>query len=214
MVWSLYPASAILHPQSDTQQLFAAFTKFYEGQCRLDQQVTKKTLVPITLVTGGAKSGKSRFAEELVTATRRPRYYIATAQVWDDEMQVKVDAHRDDRGGNWHTIEAPRDVAAALAQVPGDAVVLLDCATMWLTNCMLADADMKAEAEVLLAALSACKAPVVVVTNELGWSIVPDNALARRFRDAQGRLNQQLGAQADLVVAVISGLPLVLKGTL
>lgn len=168
----------------------------------------------LTIVTGGAKSGKSRFAETLVLATGRPRTYIATAQAWDDEMHSKIAAHREDRGAGWHTVEAPRDVAAALASVAADGVVLLDCATMWLTNALLAEADLDAESTALLAALATCPAPVVVVTNELGWSIVPDNALARRFRDAQGRLNQRLAAQADLVVAVISGLPLALKGTL
>lgn len=176
--------------------------------------MTKNTLPALTIVTGGAKSGKSRFAEALVAGLDRPRIYIATAQVWDDEMRAKVDAHRKDRGPDWHTIEAPRNVVTALAQVPADAVVLLDCATMWLTNCMLAESDLEAEISAVLVALAACPAPVVVVTNELGWSIVPDNALARRFRDAQGRLNQQLAAQAGLVVAVISGLPLALKGTL
>ncbi|WP_050525169.1 bifunctional adenosylcobinamide kinase/adenosylcobinamide-phosphate guanylyltransferase [Pseudorhodobacter ferrugineus] len=168
----------------------------------------------LTLVTGGAKSGKSRFAEGLVVQSGRPRVYIATAQIWDEEMRVKVDTHREGRGPNWQTVEAPRDVGAALATVSPDAVVLLDCATMWLTNVMLADGDIEAEAAGMLAALAACPAPVVVVTNELGWSIVPDNALARRFQNAQGRLNQQLAAQAGLVVAVISGLPVVLKGAL
>lgn len=176
--------------------------------------MTKKTISRLTLVTGGAKSGKSRFAESLVVGSGRPKVYVATAQVWDDEMRVKVDTHRHDRGPDWHTVEAPRDVGAALSTVPSDAVVLLDCATMWLTNVMLADGDMTAEAAALLAALTTCPAPVVVVTNELGWSIVPDNALARRFQNAQGQLNQQLAAQADLVVTVISGLPLVLKGKL
>jgi adenosylcobinamide kinase/adenosylcobinamide-phosphate guanylyltransferase len=176
--------------------------------------VTKNFLPPLTIVTGGAKSGKSRYAEGLATATNRPRIYIATARVWDDEIRDKVAAHRSDRGTDWHTIDAPRDVAAALALVPSESVVLLDCATMWLSNCMLDEADLEAETAVLLAALAACPAPVVVVTNELGWSIVPDNALARRFQNAQGRLNQQLAAQAGLVVAVISGLPLTLKGTL
>ncbi len=172
----------------------------------------------LTIVTGGAKSGKSRFAEARVVATGRPKIYIATAQAWDDEMRAKIAAHRTDRGAGWHTIEAPRDVATALGAVDADAVVLLDCATMWLTNTMLAEADpgadLETEIDALLRALQACPAPVVVVTNELGWSIVPENALARRFRDAQGRLNQRLAAQADLVVAVISGLPLALKGRL
>lgn len=176
--------------------------------------MTKNTPPPLTLVTGGAKSGKSRFAEGLIVASGRARFYIATAHIWDDEMRNKVDAHRQDRGDGWQTIEAPRDVAAALAQVPPSAVVMLDCATMWLTNTMLAEADVEAETDALFVALAECPAPVVVVTNELGWSIVPENTLARRFRDAQGRLNQQLAARADVVVAVISGLPLALKGTL
>lgn len=168
----------------------------------------------LALVTGGAKSGKSRFAEGLVVPDGGRRIYIATARIWDDEMRAKVATHLADRGAGWHTLEAARDVGAALAEVaPGDAV-LLDCATMWLTNAMLDGADLNAEVSGLLAALAACPAPVVVVTNELGWSIVPDNALARRFQNAQGQLNQQLAAQAGLVVAVISGLPLVLKGSL
>lgn len=173
----------------------------------------KTCLPPLTLITGGAKSGKSRFAEGLTTGADR-RIYIATAQVWDEEMRAKIDAHRADRGTGWTTIEAPHDIGAALSGVkPGD-VVLLDCATMWLTNVMLAETDLTAEVDKLLAALATSPAPVVVVTNELGWSIVPDNALARRFRDAQGRLNQHLAERAGLVVAVISGLPLVLKGAL
>tara|TARA_R110002096_G_scaffold136122_3_gene288443 strand:+ start:8095 stop:8610 length:516 start_codon:yes stop_codon:yes gene_type:complete len=168
----------------------------------------------LTVVTGGAKSGKSRFAEGLVAQTGRPRCYIATAEARDAEMRARIAAHRADRGQGWRTLEAPRDVARALAGAGPDEVVLLDCATLWLTNVMLAEADLEAAVEGLLTALTACPAPVVVVTNELGWSVVPDNALARHFRDAQGRLNQRLAARAELVVAVISGLPLVLKGAL
>lgn len=173
-----------------------------------------RALPPLTLVTGGAKSGKSRFAEALVSATGRPRVYIATAEAWDAEMAAKIAAHRADRGPDWTTIDAPRDVAAALAQAGDGAVVLLDCATMWLSNALLAEADLAQETGALIAALADCAAPVVVVTNEVGWSLVPENALGRRFREAQGRLNQQLAERAGLVVAVISGLPLVLKGRL
>jgi adenosylcobinamide kinase / adenosylcobinamide-phosphate guanylyltransferase len=168
----------------------------------------------LTLVTGGARSGKSRFAEGLVTATQRPRVYIATAQAWDDEMRSRIADHRNQRGADWTTLDAPYDLAGALRGVDGGAVVLVDCLTLWLTNVMLAEADIAAESAALLEALAACPAPVTVVTNELGWSIVPENALARRFRDAQGRLNQQIAAQADRVITVISGLPLVLKGSL
>nr|WP_152825833.1 bifunctional adenosylcobinamide kinase/adenosylcobinamide-phosphate guanylyltransferase [Fertoeibacter niger] len=178
------------------------------------QETVSIALPPLTLVLGGARSGKSGLAERLVSATGRPRIYIATAEAWDDEMRDRIAAHRSDRGGGWDTREAPHDLAGALVQVPAGAVVLLDCATLWLTNRMLADADLVAEGAGLLAALAGCAAPVVVVSNEVGWSIVPENALARRFRDVQGRLNQQLAGQAGLVVAVMAGLPLVLKGAL
>jgi adenosylcobinamide kinase/adenosylcobinamide-phosphate guanylyltransferase len=164
------------------------------------------------LVIGGARSGKSRFAEGLIAATGRPKRYIATADAWDDEMRARIAAHQQDRGAGWRTVEAPRALAAALADVGPDEAVLVDCATLWLTNHMLSGSDPDAESAALLAALAACAAPVVMVTNDVGGGIVPDNALARRFRDVQGRLNQQLAAQAGLVVTVIAGLPLVLKG--
>ena len=164
------------------------------------------------MVIGGARSGKSRFAEQIVTATGRPRVYIATAEAWDDEMRQRIATHRTDRGPDWHTIEAPHDLPGALAGVAAGSVVLVDCATLWLTNRMLAEADLAAETATLIATLETCPAPVVVVTNELGWSIVPENALARRFRDAQGRLNQALAAASGLAVAVIAGLPVTLKG--
>ncbi|MFT4150694.1 MAG: bifunctional adenosylcobinamide kinase/adenosylcobinamide-phosphate guanylyltransferase [Paracoccaceae bacterium] len=171
-------------------------------------------LPALTLVIGGARSGKSRLAEGLVVTTGRPRRYIATAEAWDDEMRARIDRHRADRGAGWITVEAPHDLPAALASAqPGEAI-LLDCATLWLTNLMLADRDMSKETHRLLAALSACPAPVVVVSNEVGWGIVPENALARTFRDEQGWLNQRLAAEAGLVVTVMAGLPMVLKGVL
>lgn len=129
-------------------------------------------------------------------------------------MRDRIATHRQDRGDGWDTVDAPLDLAGALAAVPADAAVLVDCATLWLTNHMLAEHDLALETGRLLAALAACAAPVVVVSNEVGWGIVPDNALARRFRDAQGRLNQQMAAQADLVVGVMAGLPFALKGRL
>lgn len=168
----------------------------------------------LSLVVGGARSGKSRLAERLVTGTGKRRHYIATAQAWDSEMRAKIAAHQADRGADWLTHEAPRDVAAVLAQVPPEDVVLLDCATLWLTNALLAEADMAAECAGLLEALGSCAALVVVVSNEVGWGIVPDNALARAFREHQGRLNQQIAAQAGLVLGVMAGLPMVLKGQL
>ena len=172
------------------------------------------SLPALTLVIGGARSGKSTFAEGLVTATTRSRRYIATAEAWDDEMRDRIARHREDRGGDWITVEAPLDLPAALASATAAEVVLIDCATLWLTNHLLADHDLGLETSALVTALATCAAPVVIVSNEVGWGIVPDNALARQFRDAQGRLNQRLAAEAGLVVTVIAGLPLVLKGQL
>lgn len=168
----------------------------------------------LSLVVGGARSGKSRLAERLVSIVGRRRHYIATAEAWDDEMRARIAAHRQDRGEAWVTHEAPRDVAGVLARIPAEDVVLLDCATLWLTNVILAEADVAQESTVLLAAFTACPAPVVVVSNEVGWGIVPDNALARAFRDHQGQLNQQIAGQAGLVLGVMAGLPMVLKGSL
>ena len=171
------------------------------------------SLPGLTLVIGGAASGKSAQAEALVRGQAGQRVYIATAQAFDDEMRAKIAAHQDMRAGDgWRTIEAPFDVAGALAGLGAGDVVLLDCATFWLTNLLLAERDWQEEAEALLAALLACPAPVVVVSNETGQGIVPENALARKFREAQGRLNQKLAAKAGLVVAVMAGLPLILKG--
>ncbi|TKA94238.1 bifunctional adenosylcobinamide kinase/adenosylcobinamide-phosphate guanylyltransferase [Cereibacter changlensis] len=174
--------------------------------------LTGAALPPLTVVLGGARSGKSRLAENLVTATQRPRFYLATAEAWDDEMRERIDLHRQDRGPEWTTVDAPLDLCSALSRIPSDGCVLLDCATLWLTNHLLAEHDLEAEAAGLLTALARCPAPVVVVSNEVGWSIVPENVLARRFRDEQGRLNQKLAAQADLVLGVMAGLPIVLKG--
>lgn len=169
--------------------------------------------VPFTLVTGGARSGKSRFAEGLLRRLGHPLVYIATAEAWDDEMRARIEAHRADRGAGWQTLEAPLDLAGAIETVTADRAVLVDCATLWLTNILLAERDIASETERLLAAIAACPAPLVIVTNEVGWSIVPDNALARRFRDEQGRLNQRLAVQADRVAVVVAGLPLWLKGS-
>jgi adenosylcobinamide kinase/adenosylcobinamide-phosphate guanylyltransferase len=127
-------------------------------------------------------------------------------------MRARIARHRADRGDGWKTIEAPLDLCTALAAAGQDEVVLIDCATLWLTNHLLADHDLESETALLLAALAACPAPVIMVSNEVGWGIVPDNALSRTFRDAQGRLNQRLATQADLVVGVMAGLPMLLKG--
>lgn len=168
----------------------------------------------MTLVLGGARSGKSALAERVVRASGLAPVYIATAEAGDDEMRARIARHRADRGEGWRTIEAPRDLPAALATVaPGEAA-LIDCATLWLSNLMLSGDDVGAQTETLFQAIGGCAGPVVIVSNEVGQGIVPENALARRFRDAQGRLNQALAARADTVVVVFAGLPLVLKGAL
>jgi adenosylcobinamide kinase/adenosylcobinamide-phosphate guanylyltransferase len=168
----------------------------------------------LTLVLGGAASGKSAFAETLIKTSGRKMVYLATAQVFDDEMQAKIQRHQDMRGKDWDTIEEPLKLQPILMSVDADKSVLLDCATMWLSNNLLADTNLpEAEAD-LLSGLAQCPASVVVVSNEVGLSVVPENALARRFRQAQGELNQRLAQQADLVVNVIAGLPHVLKGRL
>jgi adenosylcobinamide kinase/adenosylcobinamide-phosphate guanylyltransferase len=170
-------------------------------------------------VLGGARSGKSRYAESLVTALPPPWIYVATAEAGDAEMAERIAHHRARRGDGWRTIEAPHDLATALTQAGNDAPVLVDCLTLWLSNRMLAEADvmigmkvdLEAEAAQLEAAVAGRRAPAVLVSNEVGFGIVPDNALARRFRDLQGRLNQRMAACADRVVLMVAGLPLVVK---
>ena len=168
----------------------------------------------LTLVLGGAASGKSAYAEGLVAGASDTRLYLATAQPNDDEMRAKLARHRARRGPEWRTVEAPLDPGAALAPARAGEVALLDCATMWLSNHLLAGSDLADAEAVLMAALARCAAPVVVVSNEVGLSVVPENALARRFQTAQGALNQRLAVEAGLVVNVIAGLPQVLKGHL
>jgi len=170
-----------------------------------------------TLVLGGARSGKSALAERRVlhSAAGRTPVYIATAEAWDDEMRARISSHRTARDGQgWVTYEAPLDLAKTLMDLPPDTPVLIDCLTLWLTNHLLAETDLSAVSEGLIAAITAHKGPIVAVANEVGLGIVPDNALARRFRDAAGRLNQDLAARADCVVFVAAGLPLALKGAL
>ncbi len=166
----------------------------------------------LTLVLGGARSGKSRYAETLVMASPPPWIYVATAEPFDDEMTARIAEHRGRRGEHWQTVDAPLDLAAAIAGAPPAATVLVDCLTLWLNNLMFKERDIDAETERLEAALAARNAPAVLVSNEVGSGIVPDNAEARRFRDLQGRLNQRIAARADRVVLLVAGLPMVVKG--
>lgn len=167
----------------------------------------------VTLITGGARSGKSLWAESCIATLPGRPIYIATATDpgEDGEMAARIASHRARRASAWHEIEAPLDLAAALDASDGAGPRLVDCLTLWLGNLMMAGLDWAGAAQSLGQALARQRAPVFLVTNELGLGIVPDNALAREFRDAQGLLNQQIAAQADRVVLVVAGLPLVLK---
>jgi len=167
---------------------------------------------PVTLVLGGARSGKSRYAESLVAGAPPPWIYIATAEAFDDEMALRIATHKARRDHRWQTVEAPRDIVDALVDVPPGASILIDCVTLWLSNLLLAEADIEEEMKRLDAALAQSRRATVLVANEVGCGIVPDNALARRFRDLQGRLNQQLAVRADRVVLMVAGLPLFVKG--
>jgi len=170
-----------------------------------------KPLPRLTLVLGGARSGKSRYAEGLVTSAGGG-VYLATAQALDGEMHARIEEHRARRASAWTTTEEPIDLAGALARADAERPVLIDCLTLWLSNIMLANRDVDADCDALIAALGLRTAPVVAVSNEVGLGIVPDNALARDFRDAQGTLNQRVAMLADRVVFLAAGLPLVLKG--
>jgi adenosylcobinamide kinase/adenosylcobinamide-phosphate guanylyltransferase len=169
-------------------------------------------LTQLTLVLGGARSGKSRYAEGLITALPSPWIYVATAQAGDAEMAERIATHRAQREAGWQVIEAPHDLVRALDAAPAGTPVLVDCLTIWLSNRMLAEADVATEIGRLEDALDRRAGPVVLVSNEVGSGIVPDNALARRFRDLQGRLNQRIAARADRVALVVAGLPLMVKG--
>ena len=166
----------------------------------------------VTLVLGGARSGKSAYAESLFAGSSRV-VYVATAEAIDDEMRARIALHRARRGDGWRTVEAPLDPGAAVGTHARGAAtgVLVDCLTVWLGNLMHAGRDIDRESRSLVESLAGLRAPVVLVANEVGLGIVPENPIARAFRDHAGRLNQALAARADRVVLVTAGLPLVLK---
>jgi adenosylcobinamide kinase / adenosylcobinamide-phosphate guanylyltransferase len=165
----------------------------------------------VTLVLGGARSGKSRFAETLAVGEK---HYIATAQAFDDEMRERIAAHQVQRGGGWVTHEAVVDLPEMLARVMADGrFVLVDCLTLWLSNVMLADQDWRGALEALVVQLRGAHGTVVLVSNEVGMGLVPETPLGRAFRDAQGIVNSRVAEVADSVVFVAAGLPLALKGS-
>lgn len=164
------------------------------------------------LVTGGARSGKSRYAQARAESLGLNPIYVATGQAFDDEMRDRIARHRLDRGPAWRTVEAPLELADAIgAQAAPDAVVLVDCLTLWTTNLILGDRDIAAATLALTGALRTAAGPVILVTNEVGYGIVPDNALARRFRDEAGIVNQMVAAVVAEVQLVVAGLPMRLK---
>ncbi|WNJ99879.1 bifunctional adenosylcobinamide kinase/adenosylcobinamide-phosphate guanylyltransferase [Thalassospiraceae bacterium LMO-JJ14] len=168
-------------------------------------------LPPVTLVLGGARSGKSRYAEGLVEA-EGGGVYIATAQAWDSEMTVRIEKHRARRGELWETLEAPRDLVGALtSKACRGKAVLVDCLTLWVSNLMMGHHDIERELAMLTAVLPGLDARVVFVSNEVGLGIVPDNAMAREFRDHAGNAHQQIAKIADRVVFVTAGLPMTMK---
>ncbi len=171
----------------------------------------------VTLVLGGARSGKSAHAETLIAGAARlggPRpLYIATAEARDPEMRERIALHRERRGAMWETLEEPLHLTGALVAAAGRAV-MVDCLTLWLTNHLLAGHDVAAERERLIATLQSLDGPVALIANEVGLGIVPDNALARAFRDEAGLLNQAVARVAGRVVFMAAGLPLLMKDTI
>lgn len=163
------------------------------------------------LVTGGARSGKSALAERLAAELGGTPVYIATAEATDAEMAARIAAHRARRGEGWRTVEAPLDLVGALDETEGDVPRLVDCLTLWLGNLIMTERDWRTEAERLVIAIGRRAAPLVIVSNEVGAGIVPENALARSFRDAAGELNQAVAAVVDEVYLTVAGQPLRIK---
>ena len=164
------------------------------------------------LCLGGARSGKSRYAQQRAEAAAGAPVFIATAQAFDDEMHARIARHRADRDARWDCIEAPLALAPTIDALSGQGkVVLVDCLTLWLSNLMLADRPIEAEMSSLTRAMDRFDGAIILVANEVGWGIVPDNALARRFRDHAGRLNQAMATICDEVTLIVAGLPLCLK---
>jgi adenosylcobinamide kinase/adenosylcobinamide-phosphate guanylyltransferase len=166
----------------------------------------------LTLVLGGARSGKSRHAEQLALASGLAPVYLATAQALDPEMTERIAAHRARRGSAWRTVEEPLDLVGALQrECAPERIVLVDCLTLWLTNLMVAEHAVEVESARLLEVLPGLPGPLLLVSNEVGQGVVPDNAMARRFIDHAGRLHQGIAEQADAVFLMIAGLPQRLK---
>jgi adenosylcobinamide kinase / adenosylcobinamide-phosphate guanylyltransferase len=169
-------------------------------------------LPAVTLVLGGARSGKSSFAEGLITASLGPWIYLATGEAGDSEMAARIRHHQERRGEGWRTVEEPLALVGALRRAAGEGrAILVDCLTLWICNLMAGGRDVVAETDRLIEALPQIATPIVFVSNEVGLGIVPDNALTRAFRDEAGRVNQAVAAAANRVYFIAAGLPLVMK---
>lgn len=168
----------------------------------------------VTLVLGGQRSGKSHYAEQLVEAVGKG-FYLATAQAFDAEMKDRIQIHQQRRGDIWKTCEEPLDIVQVLKrESTPDRPILLDCLTLWLSNLMLVERDIDPELETLTKVLGQVSGPVVLVSNEVGQGIIPDNALARRFVDCAGRMNRLVAEASDRVIFMTAGLPQILKDEL
>ncbi|MEP2946083.1 MAG: bifunctional adenosylcobinamide kinase/adenosylcobinamide-phosphate guanylyltransferase [Lentilitoribacter sp.] len=172
---------------------------------------------PHVFVLGGARSGKSVFAEKLALgfgeANSSKCLYIATSQIWDEEMRARVDLHKERRSAKWETIEVPLELPNALIEhSENGCAILVDCLTLWLTNLMMEERDINAAGDALVNAISSINTPIIFVSNEVGQGIVPDNKMARDFRDHAGILHQKLAAVVDEVYFITAGLPTKLKG--
>jgi adenosylcobinamide kinase/adenosylcobinamide-phosphate guanylyltransferase len=167
----------------------------------------------ITLVLGGARSGKSSYAENCAVSSGLEPFYIATGRAYDDEMHARISIHQERRGLNWTTVEEPVDLAEALLKIAAKTrFVLVDCLTLWVTNLMMAERDIEAETIKLLAIFPKLSGEICFVSNEVGLGIVPDNRMAREFRDYAGFLHQRVAAEAQEVYFMAAGLSLKMKG--
>jgi adenosylcobinamide kinase / adenosylcobinamide-phosphate guanylyltransferase len=173
----------------------------------------------LALILGGARSGKSRYGLDLATRVQAPRLFVATCEPRDAEMEARIEAHQQERGSDWTTQEVPLHLATALSTAQSRyGVILVDCLTMWVSNLLLqkeaSPGGIQTACEDLLGVLAQAATPTILVSNEVGWGIVPENPLARQFRDQAGWLHQRLAQAADLVVLVVAGVPLLIKSGL
>ena len=171
---------------------------------------------PNTFVIGGCRSGKSGHAQALAEEIEGKKLYLATCVPHDDEMQARVRLHQQQRGDQWETLEEPLDIAKAIAFAGRDySVILVDCLTLWISNLLLSpeeDADLESACQELIESLQSARCPVILVSNEVGAGIVPENELARRYRDQAGWVNQQIAAAVDRVICMVAGIPVTIKG--